>query len=94
MVSRVFILTVNVNDTDDGGFHEIHDIQNLSSHEHLLSTVTRIVRDNLKFGDPDYPLSMVTVRCGCRDVVAYLNNRFPLEGYGDIDILAEYDYDL
>ncbi len=96
MVGRVYILTTNTNDKDDGGYHEIHDIECLSSLTHLIAVVTRVIDDNKNFGDPEYPLRCVTVRCQKKDSADHINRSFPygVYGYGGVDVTAEHDPDL
>ena len=62
MSNNITVITSNTN-SKDGGYHEIHEIKYLNSPRHALETVKNILDLNLCYGDKEYPIVAMEIKC-------------------------------
>lgn len=75
----VEILTSNAIYVDEkcvGGYHEIHQINNLQSTQHLIATVDSIIKNNLLYSCKDTILEDVRILCDDSSVVDKVNEHY------------------
>lgn len=82
MANSIFVTTSNELFTKDGGYHEIHEINFLSSPEHALATVKSIIDNNIKFTDYNCPLIGVDIECSNFNTCEFIQDYFSKHNEG------------
>ncbi|MFA6661797.1 MAG: hypothetical protein WCS56_02035 [Bacilli bacterium] len=72
MLNTTRIITSNQCTNNEGGYHEIHEINFLNTKEHVLETVQSIIELNRKWTDSDCPLVDIQIECVNPKTVEFL----------------------
>ncbi len=87
------VRTSNALPTNDGGFHELHDVRYLSSPMHAVATLERIIGLNLVYACKDAKLKEVDVTTGQWDIAQAIeewkNTFYELNGEIKIHVYCE-----
>lgn len=89
MANNITIITSNTNNKD-GGYHEIHEIKYLNSPQHALETVKNILDLNILYGDKEYPIVAVEIKCNELETYNFIKEYYNYDkSEDDIEVYVE-----
>lgn len=50
------------------GYHEMHEIHNISNADHIIATIESVIENNIKFKNDDTVLTDVFISCTDEDI--------------------------
>lgn len=89
---RIQVFTCNSifkNNKYSHGFHEIHEIDNLLSSDHVIATVSSIITNHIQFKDDNSRLDMVIVSGDNADLLLLVIDYFKINSFGVEIVSAE-----